>query len=124
MNWLRYMEKDHFQQILVKILASGAICFAALGLLGYLPGLRALGSVSANFIPMAPSTSVSFISLSLILFFYEKLTSKTHLQTISIIIIFLTSAFGLLEFIGYYVDMDLTGSITRFSTNIYEISSK
>ena len=39
--------------------ATGAIVVAMLGLLGYVPGLRALGSVREDYIPMAPSTAVN-----------------------------------------------------------------
>ena len=42
-----------------------------MGLLGYLPGMRLLGSVHSAYIPMAPSTALSFIALSLILGLYS-----------------------------------------------------
>ena len=37
----------------------GAILIAILGLLGYVPGLRVLGSIRPDYIPMAPSTAAS-----------------------------------------------------------------
>ena len=40
------------------------ILTAVFGLLGYLPSLGLLGSVRENYIPMAPSTAISFIILS------------------------------------------------------------
>lgn len=46
--------------------ASGAIAVAILGLLGYLPGMGLLGSIREDYIPMAPSTAISFIVLGFI----------------------------------------------------------
>ncbi len=39
--------------------AAAAALVALLGLLAYLPGLRVLGSIRPNYIPMAPSSAAS-----------------------------------------------------------------
>mgnify|MGYP001066767821 FL=1 len=46
----------------------GAILIAIMGLLGYVPGLRLLGSIHPDYIPMAPSTAASFLILGAALF--------------------------------------------------------
>ncbi len=43
----------------------GAVFLAVLGLIAYIPGLRLLGSLRPEFIPMAPSTAIFFILLGL-----------------------------------------------------------
>ncbi len=47
----------------------GTIIIAMMGLLGYLPGMSTLGNIREDYIPMAPSTAVSFIIISLVLLF-------------------------------------------------------
>src|ERR1035437_7745220 len=47
---------------------AGAAILALAGLLGYVPGLRVLGCIRSDFIPMAPSTAVCFLILSVALF--------------------------------------------------------
>jgi len=47
-----------------------SIFIAVMGLAGYLPGMHLLGSVAPDYIPMAPSTAVSFILLSVIVIIY------------------------------------------------------
>lgn len=46
----------------------GAAIVASAGLLGYVPGLRILGSLRSDYIPMAPSTAGCFLILSVALF--------------------------------------------------------
>lgn len=47
-----------------RICACATAFLAALGLVAYLPGLRLLGSFGADNIPMAPSTTICFLLLS------------------------------------------------------------
>jgi PAS domain S-box-containing protein len=79
---------------------------ALLGLLAYAPGLQLLGSIHPQYIPMAPSTAISFLILSIALFFvktaYLNRVSKT-----AFVLVALVSLFGFLEVIGFLVDADL-----------------
>ena len=52
------------------------VAIALMGLLGYVPGLGFLGSLHEGYIPMAPSTAVSFILLGGMLL-YLVLSSRT-----------------------------------------------
>ncbi len=88
--------------------ASLALLVAALGLLGYLPGLEVLGRVQENFIPMAPSTAVCFLlqgSILLRLAFYPWKRQRDTL--ILMVIAALTALFGLLEVPGHLTGLDL-----------------
>ena len=52
----------------VTLETAGAAILAIAGLLEYVPGLRILGCIRSDFIPMAPSTAVFFLILSVALF--------------------------------------------------------
>lgn len=49
--------------------ASISIIICVMGLLSYLPGLRIIGSLNNDYIPMAPSTAISFLIMDLIIIF-------------------------------------------------------
>jgi len=50
------------------LLAAGVATIAVAGLLGSVPGLRVLGRLRSDYIPMAPATAVSFLMLCSALF--------------------------------------------------------
>lgn len=85
----------------------GTITVAMMGLLGYLPGMRALGKLREDFIPMAPSTAAGFIALALVLLFVQ--TNKPNgLKTgILLTVAVLVTLFGVLEAIDPFVLLDL-----------------
>jgi len=83
----------------------GAI--AIMGLLGYLPGLRLLGSIREDYIPMAPSTAVSFIVLGFVLLILNARQLSDTKAIISMIASLLISLFGILEVAGYFSGLDL-----------------
>ena len=58
-----------------------------MGLLGYVLGLGVLGSVRKDYIPMAPSTAISFILLGSVLIYVN---AKQLAGTISIVPLILT----------------------------------
>lgn len=89
------------------ILMFGVIGIAIFGLLGYFPGLRLLGSIKADYVPMAPSTSISFILIgSSFLLLNSANLSKTKLCVVAFLSFFVL-LFGILEVIGSYLHMDL-----------------
>jgi PAS domain S-box-containing protein len=65
-----------------------AILIAVLGLLGYLPHLKVLGSISKNYVPMAPSTALCFIVIGGSVLY---INSLRHLNGYFWFIIFLLS---------------------------------
>ncbi|NOZ11017.1 MAG: PAS domain-containing protein [Gammaproteobacteria bacterium] len=87
--------------------ASGAIMFAILGLVGYLPGMGLLGSVRESYIPMAPSTAVNFIILGFVLLVLNIRRYPGAKVTSLMAITFLVSLFGVLEVAGYFSGIDL-----------------
>jgi PAS domain S-box-containing protein len=88
--------------------AIGTMIVASLGLLGYLPGLHSLGSVRDDFIPMAPSTAISFILLSTILVArFAPWSRWLPYRVLLIAVVVSVSVFGALEFIGYVCGRDL-----------------
>ncbi|MDZ7774603.1 MAG: PAS domain S-box protein [Bacteroidales bacterium] len=89
------------------ISASGVIFLALMGLLGYLPGFRVLASISKEYIPMAPSTAVSFILLAVILILENKKQMAGMVYTISLVVASLAGLFGLLDIIGYFAGIEL-----------------
>ena len=84
-----------------------AILFALLGLFSYLPGFKLLGSISEDYIPMAPSTSVCFIILGLALLSLERVDSKRSLRLPVAAGIIFVIVFGSLCLIGSWLSMDL-----------------
>lgn len=83
------------------------IVIALLGLLGYVPGMELLGSIEADYIPMAPSTAVSFVILGFILVILNTKKTSTAKTTIPITLALLVAIFGILEVAGYLTGMDL-----------------
>lgn len=84
-----------------------SIIVAVLGLLSYLPGLRFLGSVKEDYIPMAPSTAISFILLASIILILPSIRSQALGTKLAFIIAFLVALFGFLEVLGYFLGLDL-----------------
>lgn len=89
------------------ICAAGVIAVAVMGLMGYLPGLGRLGSIRETYIPMAPSTAVSFIAMGCILLFLNAKPLSGAKSILPLIIILIVSLFGILEVIGYAIGKDL-----------------
>lgn len=83
------------------------IIIAIFGLLSYLPGLSYLGSVKEGYIPMAPSTSVSFIACSAVILFSIKQHTSWLPKFSLYLLIFFVTIFGLLDLIGYFLGKDL-----------------
>ena len=89
------------------ICAAGVIAVAVMGLMVYLPGLGRLGSIRETYIPMAPSTAVSFIAMGCILLFLNAKPLSGAKSILPLIIILIVSLFGVLEVIGYAIGKDL-----------------
>jgi PAS domain S-box-containing protein len=85
----------------------GATLVAIMGLLGYFPGMGMLGSIRMNYIPMAPSTAISFIVLGFILLGSNGKQLSGARMIISLIATSLVSLFGILEVAGHFIGIDL-----------------
>ncbi len=85
----------------------GAILLALLGLLGYIPGLGVLGRIRDVYIPMAPSTAISFLILAGGLHFSNTKKRSHKILTVIMTGVILVTLFGLLQLIGFYCGTDL-----------------
>jgi len=107
------------------VLAGGSIVIiiAILGLFGYIPGLRLLGSMRADYIPMAPSTAISFLLLSIILIMHNLEFLRRRIRFFAALIIAAVSIFGFLKWIEHYtgVEASFEEGIVRASGEIGEI---
>ncbi|EDZ62119.1 multi-sensor signal transduction histidine kinase [Sulfurimonas gotlandica GD1] len=90
-----------YKSILISIIIS------LFGLLSYLPGMDLLGRINYEYIPMAPSTGVGFLILgiSLIVLYMQEISKK--ILALVLIASLSVSLFGVLEVVGYFIDMDL-----------------
>mgnify|MGYP000036741955 CR=1 FL=1 len=90
------------------ILFVSVFSLALMGGISYLPFFEFGLSVDEGFIPMAPSTSISFLVTILVLLVWVKYTKQFILFKKSITLaILIIALFGLLEVIGYFVNVDL-----------------
>ncbi len=104
----QHCEPNTKLQRVMLIGAFGTMFVASLGLLAYLPGLDRLGNVRGDFIPMAPSTAISFILLSTILVIRSAPWSRwLPYRVLLIAVVVFVSVFGALEVIGYVCGRNL-----------------
>lgn len=80
---------------------------AVLGLIGYIPGLGVLGSIQDEFIPMAPSTAISFLILNLIILILPHVDWKRRNTLIGCFFAIFVSLFGILETFDAFLGTDL-----------------
>ena len=99
----------HFQKRLNLFCLIGTITLAALGLISYIPGNALLGSIGSNYIPMAPSTAVSFILLCIAMSKYFVKPTLLNIKYLSVInlTVILVTLFGFLQVLGYLTNLDL-----------------
>lgn len=93
------------------------IVIALLGLLAYLPGLEFLGSVKEDYIPMAPSTSASFIVFGAAILFLINEYSFRFLKSFLLLLVLLVTVFGFLDLLGYFLGKDLNFEETFIHTS-------
>lgn len=89
--------------------------FAVAGLIAYIPGLRALGSIRLDYIPMAPSTACCFLIFSTVNYCYAKKHWGTRFLPTRITMVLLVTLFCLLGFAGELIGMDLNYEKHLFS---------
>lgn len=91
----------------IAIFSLCAISIAIFGLLGYLPGFGLLGSIKEDYIPMAPTTAISFIVLAgILLNQFLRSLSESSLR-IFVALTMVVTLFAALEVVGYFTGMDL-----------------
>ncbi len=89
------------------IFALSAIILAIMGLIGYIPGFNVLACISRDYIPMAPSTAVSFLILGGVMLLMEKKDFSIFERYILVAIVSFITMFSLLNVIGSLCGADL-----------------
>ena len=79
------------------ICSAGAVLVAFFGLLGWIPSLSFLGNISPNFIPMAPTASICFILLGLIVLSHICYRLRGWSWFSAVAVTLLLSVFGIIE---------------------------
>jgi len=85
-----------------------AMIVAAAGILGYLPGLRFLGRIESDFIPMAPSTAACLLLLGAALMAFDRTPWPKAMRPALALPVAFVTLFGLLEFLELFTGMDLS----------------
>ena len=88
--------------------SAGAALVALAGLLGYVPGLRVLGSLRSDYIPMAPSTAGCFLILSAASFRHARTPWQSSRLMVMVALVLLVPIVGLLTSVEYFLDIDFT----------------
>jgi len=90
------------------------IVIALAGLLGYIPGLRALGNIRADYIPMAQSTAACFLIFSTALYLQTRNPLQNSSLTVIFVLVLLGTLFSVMEFSELFFGMDLNYSNKLF----------
>ncbi len=85
------------------------------GLLGWIPWFRVLTGIHLDYVSIAPVSSAAFLVFGLILLLLVRKQCHDRNKVIVSTIIAFISIYGLLEFIGYFADVDLTFDSVLFS---------
>ncbi len=98
-------------------LASTAVAVIALaGLLGYGTGVRVLGSIRLDYVPMSPGSALCFIIFSMTLFYRNRKPLTGFGLTAAAVLVFLPTLFGLLGFVDIFVGTYLNYEEQLFPT--------
>ena len=101
------LNQNYFLKQVLIFGTAGTVVFALMGLLGYVPSLQFLGRLHKGYVPMAPSTAVSFITLGGTIFFLIIRCPFRVILALLASLAALVSLFGLLEVVGYFIGIDL-----------------
>ncbi len=99
---------DSQNKSLVFYSAIVTITIASLGLFSYIPGFGLWGSLGPDFIPMAPTTAISFILLAVSSLLIKSKSSNKTASAFVLLCVALVALFGLLEVIGHFVNKDIS----------------
>jgi signal transduction histidine kinase len=93
---------------LAMICGAAVMIFGILGLAGWFAGKEKIAGISWNYIPMAMSTAWSFLFLGFILFLHGSRSQEGRGRRIALAVIILTTVFGFLNFLEYFIGVDLS----------------
>jgi signal transduction histidine kinase len=86
-----------------------------LAITGWLTGIHVLASIYSNYIPMALSTALIIIVFGVLMFFNLFESKNQNIKTFILTIIVLITLSGLLHFLGFFIQRDLTFEQFLFS---------
>ncbi len=88
--------------------SAGAALVALAGLFGHVPGLRLLGSLRSDYIPMALSTASCFLALAFALFRHSRKPWRGTGFKLMAALVLLVPVLGLLTLLEYFLGVDFT----------------
>jgi two-component system, cell cycle sensor histidine kinase and response regulator CckA len=100
---------------MVVVFAAMTFVIGIFGLLDWIPGFRVLTGVYSNQFTIAPGSSITFIVFGIILILIVRKQFHERGKIILSTIIGFISIYGLLEFIGYFADINFTFDSLMFS---------
>lgn len=86
----------------------GASAVGALGLLGWVSGLRLLGSISPAYLPMSPDTAVILILFGSSLVLQVRSQPRNPARRYVTVLVAVAAVYGALKYLEYFVQADLT----------------
>jgi two-component system, cell cycle sensor histidine kinase and response regulator CckA len=87
-----------------------------LGILGWIPGLRVLAGIRPDYISIAPVTAAAFILFGLIIVLLDRKQLNGGNKILLLMVISCISIYGLIEFIGYFANVQLILDSLLFPT--------
>jgi two-component system, cell cycle sensor histidine kinase and response regulator CckA len=87
-----------------------------LGILGWIPGLRVFVGIRPDYISIAPVTAAAFILFGLIMVLLVRKPLNGGKKILVLTLLSFISVYGLLEFIGYFANVQLTLDSFLFPT--------
>jgi len=93
----------------VIVFSSAAVMMSgALGLVGWIAGIRSLAGIRSEYVPISPDTALALLVLGLLLFFGTREQIRGAGRPLVLGVIAFVSLYGFLKFVEYLVDIDLT----------------
>jgi two-component system, cell cycle sensor histidine kinase and response regulator CckA len=86
------------------------------GILGWIPELRVFVGIRPDYISIAPVTAAAFILFGLIIVLIARTQLKNGRKIFVLMVISFISIYGLLEFVGYFANVQLTLDSFLFPT--------
>jgi hypothetical protein len=100
---------------IVSVFGTMTLLIGVFGLLGWIPWFRVLTGIHLDYISIAPVSSAGFLVFGLILLLLVRKQYHDRSKVIVSTIIAFISIYGLLEFVGYFADVNLTFDSVLFS---------
>jgi PAS domain S-box-containing protein len=100
---------------IVSVFGTVTLLIGVFGLLTWIPGFRVFTGIQLDYVSIAPVSSVGFLVFGFILLLLVRKQYHDKSKVIVSTIIAFISIYGLLEFIGYFADINLTFDSVLFS---------